>query len=166
MKEHKDYSYVHFAILINELNLCILEMGTVPLLACSGVDLYLEASQFYETYESLLLDYSRELPLNSLTLDPQTPQSPNTRGSKFNGSFGSGLFAETGSLLIDEKEGKVEKVKVTVMGENLMEDDLKIFAIQVMTMASFRNPNVLFLHGVVTTCKLFFHLRYIHVLIY
>ena len=129
-------------------------MGTVPLLACSGVDLYLEASQFYETYENLLLDYSRELPIASLTLNPSTPQSQRLRGQKLNGSFGPGLCSESGSLLVDEREGKVEKVKVTVMGENLAEEDLKIFAIQVMTMASFRHPNVLFLHGVVTSCKL------------
>ena len=122
--------------------------------SCTGIDLYLEASQYYETFENLLADYAHEISFTCVEADHVTPTHNPNKSVKNNrydlsGVFGPGLTIERGSLLVDEKDNKSERVKLIAFSDKANEEDHRIFAIQVMNMSNFTHPNVILLHGVV-----------------
>ncbi|XP_075262243.1 ephrin type-A receptor 3-like [Convolutriloba macropyga] len=145
----------------------IQDMSTTPLTS-TGLDLFMEASQYYDSYESMLQEYARDIPCAAISIEtPSNVQNPQNQALlDLNGIFGPGLMLSRGYMVTSHHsedksgsgvggggsaEGKSESVRLVRLTEKAGDDDHKMFAMQVMTMANFTHPNVLLMHGVTFT---------------
>ena len=148
-------------------------MSTTPLTS-TGLDLFMEASQYYDSYESMLQEYARDIPCAAISIEtPSNVQNPQNQALlDLNGIFGPGLMLSRGYMVTSHHsedksgsgvggggsaEGKSESVRLVRLTEKAGDDDHKMFAMQVMTMANFTHPNVLLMHGVTFTSELYYY---------